>query len=434
MREAVKDYETVKQAVDAAAAVHGDPSWLIDRRLAAVDGVAKLPLPEMRRLDFHRWPLTANTELNWHDSDAKLADDVAGDNQRIQVVQVGQTTVSIALPQALADQGVILTDIFTAFKDYPELTQKYFMTKVIPVNEDKLTSYHAAFLNAGVFLYVPKGVVVDKPVEIYTVQDSTVKVPLVAHVLVVAEANSDVQVIQHLSTKGEEENVASCVVEIDVKPNANVHFSSLDEFGPKTQTYLNRRAYLEADAKMEWAIGMMNDANTIADFATELVGDGSQADSKVIAITSAKQHDGINNRVTNRGKHSTANILQRGVLLEKSELIFNGIGHIVHGASGANAEQENRVLMMSDYAHGDANPILLIDENDVIAGHAASVGQVDEDQLYYLMSRGIDKALAQRLVIRGFLGAVLSAIPLPEVQQEMIAILERKLEDGQKFE
>ncbi len=138
--------------------------------------------------------------------------------------------------------------------------------------------------------------------------------------------------------------------------------------------------------------------------------------------------------MVNRGKHTTANIPQRGVLLEKSELVFNGIGDIIHGASGANAEQENRVLMMSNQAHGDANPILLIDEDDVIAGHAASVGQVDQNQLYYLMSRGIDKKLAQRLVIRGFLGAVLDEIPLPEVRQEMIDMIERKLEDGQHFE
>jgi ABC-type transport system involved in Fe-S cluster assembly, permease component len=86
--------------------------------------------------------------------------------------------------------------------------------------------------------------------------------------------------------------------------------------------------------------------------------------------------------------------------MDRSKLIFNGIGHIIHGASGANAEQQNRVLMMSSKAHGDANPILLIDENDVMAGHAASVGQVDPKQLYYLMSRGIDEKTAQRMVIR----------------------------------
>jgi Fe-S cluster assembly protein SufD len=119
------------------------------------------------------------------------------------------------------------------------------------------------------------------------------------------------------------------------------------------------------------------------------------------------------------------------VILEKAALIFNGIGHIVKGARGADAQQENRVLMLSRTAHGYANPILLIDENDVKAGHAASVGRVDASQMYYLMSRGLTKDVAQRLVIRGFLGAVLTAIPLPTVQQELIDTIERKLIHGQ---
>lgn len=120
--------------------------------------------------------------------------------------------------------------------------------------------------------------------------------------------------------------------------------------------------------------------------------------------------------------------------MERSELIFNGIGQIIHGAHGSKADQQNRVLIMSPQARGDANPILLIDENDVEAGHAASVGPVDPHQMYYLMSRGIPRPQAQRMVIRGFLGAVLSAIPSKDVQSKMVDILERKLADGLQYQ
>ena len=109
-------------------------------------------------------------------------------------------------------------------------------------------------------------------------------------------------------------------------------------------------------------------------------------------------------------------------------MTFNGIGHIIRGAKGADAQQESRVLMLSDKARSDANPILLIDENDVTAGHAASIGQVDPEDMYYLMSRGIDKDTAERLVVRGFLGAVIGEIPVKEVRQEMIAVIESKLD------
>ena len=173
----------------------------------------------------------------------------------------------------------------------------------------------------------------------------------------------------------------------------------------------------------------MNDCNTVGDIDAELVGDGSQAHSNMIGVTGHQQHVGINNRVTNRGKHTLGLINQRGVINDQSELIFNGIGQIIHGAHGSQADQQNRVLVMSEQARGDANPILLIDENDVEAGHAASVGPVDPHQMYYLMSRGIPQKLAEQMVIRGFLGPVLDNIPSANVRQHMINILERKLKN-----
>lgn len=433
MKSAVQDYEAIKTAVETAANEHGEPHWFVERRLAAIDAMQNLALPEMQRYDFHRWPLMDDMNLKFRRSDKQLADDLPKVDNQIRFVQVGQTTVAVNLPDELADQGVILTDIFSAFREHPRLTEKYFMDKVTKYNENKLTAYHQAFLNSGIFLYVPKGVEIKQPIEAYLIQDSTVKQAMVSHVLIIAEENSRFSFIQHLTTKGDETNAAHCMVEVLSRANSHVHFSSVDELGKNTYSVLHRRANLSRDARFDWAIGIVNDQNTVGDITSELIGEGAHSESKVIAITTGNQSNGINNRVVNRGKHTTANISQRGVLLEKSELIFNGIGDIIHGASGANAEQENRVLMMSDQAHGDANPILLIDEDDVIAGHAASVGQVDQNQLYYLMSRGIDKELAQRLVIRGFLGAVLEEIPLPEVRQEMIDVIERKLEDGQHF-
>ncbi len=433
MISAVQDYEAIKTAVKTAADAHGEPDWFVQRRLDAVDAMQELALPEVKRYDFHRWPLMDNTDLNFRKSDTSLANDLPRSKGQIRFVQVGQTTVAVNVPTELSKQGVILTDIFSAFRDYPELTQKYFMTKVTKFNENKLTAYQQAFLNSGVFLYVPKGVEIKQPIEVYLIQDSTVKQAMVSHVLIIADEGSQFSFIQHLNTKGDVDNAAHCMVEVMSQPDSHVHFSSVDELGKNTYSFLHRRAHLSENARFDWAVGIVNEQNTLGDITSELVGEGSHSESKVIAVTTGKQSNGINNRVVNIGKHTTANISQRGVLLEKSELIFNGIGNIIHGASGANAEQENRVLMMSDQAHGDANPILLIDENDVIAGHAASVGQVDENQMYYLMSRGIDKELAQRLVIRGFLGPVLEEIPLPEVRQEMIDVIERKIEDGQHF-
>ena len=421
-----------KEQLTSASQQHDEPQFLLDQRLAARDLMAKLRLPRMQRFKFHDWPLITDQPLTWVNSDTNL-EELAPDDEVIRVTQVGQTTVKIHVPEKLQDEGVVLTNIFTAAKDYPEIFKQNFMT-AIKADENLLTAYHMAYLNAGLFLYVPKNVEIEKPIEAEIVQDNTQDQPLISHILVVADQGSKVKFIQHLTTVGKNENPANMMIELIAKDNSEIDFSSLDELGASTHTYFKRRADIGRDAHVEWAVGLMNDGDTVGDMDSELLGEGGYANSKMIAVTTRNQEVGVNNRVTNHGKHTTGLINQRGVILENSELIFNGIGQIIHGAHGSKADQQNRVLIMSDKARGDANPILLIDENDVEAGHAASVGPVDPHQMYYLMSRGIPRKQAERMVIRGFLGAVLSAIPAADVRKKLVDILESKLHDVQQYQ
>lgn len=385
---------------------NNESSWLTDLRIQAFERLEELDYPKMQRFSYQDWPLIKKEDFPW----SNQADFSLKEEQKL-----------------LEKKGIILTDIFTASKKYPELVQST-LGSVIKYNEDKLTAYHYAYLNSGLFLYIPKDTILTEPI---TLSLSPTQDTYISHLLIVANNNSKVKFLEEIQDKGKKASSASLMVELIARPGSHIEFSSLDELGPDTTLYFNRRAKIEKDAHVEWAIAFMNDCNTLGDLDSELVGEGSFADSKAIAVTTANQKVGINNRVTNRGPHSTGLINQRGVLLENSRLIFNGIGQIVHGAHGSKADQQNRVLMMSDEAHGDANPLLLIDENDVIAAHAASVGPVDKVQMNYLMSRGIPYDQAQRLVIRGFLGAVLDAIPNKDVRGKMINILERKLIDGQ---
>lgn len=426
------DLAEAKQQLTVASQQNEEPASLLDRRLAARDLMAQLRLPRMQRFNFRDWPLIADQPLEWVSSDTDL-EKIAPDDEVIRVTQVGQTTVKVHIPERLRAAGVVLTDIFTAARQYPEMFEKYFMS-AIKTDENLLTAYHVAYLNAGLFLYVPKNVEIEKPIEAELVQDNTQGQPLISHILVVADRGSKVKFIQHLTTVGDQANPANMMIEMIARDNSEIDFSSLDELGAQTHTYFKRRADIGRDAHVEWAVGLMNDGNTVGDMDSELLGEGGYANSKMIAVTTRKQEVGVNNRVTNHGKHTTGLINQRGVILENSELIFNGIGQIIHGAHGSKADQQNRVLIMSDQARGDANPILLIDENDVEAGHAASVGPVDPHQMYYLMSRGIPRKQAERMVIRGFLGAVLSAIPAADVRNKLVEILERKLTDGQQYQ
>lgn len=408
-----------KELIQEFSQLHAEPEWLASLRQKAFDKIDQLDLPIIERVKFHRWNL-GDGRISDSEPLTSVPDFTSlGDN--LKFIQMGTQTVLEQLPADLAEQGVIFTDFHTALEEISELVEKHFMSAV-KYDEDKLAAYHTAYFNSGAVLYVPDNVEIDQPIEGIFYQDSESDVPFNKHILIIAGKHSKVNYLERLETYGEGAvpATANITVEVIAQAGAQIKFSAIDRLGENVTAYISRRGKLDNDAMIDWAIGVMNEGNVVADFDSDLYGKGSHADMKVVALSSGKQVQGIDTRVTNYGCNSIGNILQHGVILEKGTLTFNGIGHIIKGAKGADAQQESRVLMLSDQARSDANPILLIDENDVTAGHAASIGQVDPEDMYYLMSRGLDKATAERLVVRGFLGSVIVEIPVKEVRDEMI--------------
>ena len=408
-----------KELIQEFSQLHAEPDWLFQLRQQAFDKIDQLELPRIERVKFHRWNL-GDGRISESEPLTSVPDFTALDDN-LKLVQLGTQTVLEQLPADLAAEGVIFTDFQTALEKIPELVEKHFMSAV-KYDEDKLAAYHTAYFNSGAVLYVPDNVEIDQPIEGIFYQDSESDVPFNKHILIIAGKHSKVNYLERLETYGEGSVpvTANITVEVIAQAGAQIKFSAIDRLGENVTAYISRRGKLDNDAMIDWAIGVMNEGNVVADFDSDLYGKGSHADMKVVALSSGKQVQGIDTRVTNYGCNSIGNILQHGVILEKGTLTFNGIGHIIKGAKGADAQQESRVLMLSDQARSDANPILLIDENDVTAGHAASIGQVDPEDMYYLMSRGLDKATAERLVVRGFLGSVIVEIPVKEVRDEMI--------------
>lgn len=415
-----------KETIKLFSEMHAEPSWLADLRQKAFDKIERLELPVIERVKFHRWNLGDGT-ITESEPSANVPDFTALDNH-LKLVQVGTQTVFEQTPVELAEQGVVFTDFHSGLEEIPELIEEFFMSSV-KYDDDKLAAYHTAYFNSGAVLYIPDNVEITEPIEGIFYQDSDNDVPFNKHILIIAGKNSKINYLERLESRGEgsAKATANITVEVIARSGAQVKFAAIDRLGENVTAYISRRGKLGNDASIDWAIGVMNEGNVVADFDSDLIGNGSHADLKVVALSSGRQVQGIDTRVTNYGCNSIGNILQHGVILEKATLTFNGIGHIIKGAKGADAQQESRVLMLSDQARSDANPILLIDENDVTAGHAASIGQVDPEDMYYLMSRGLDKATAERLVVRGFLGSVIVEIPVKEVRDEMIATIEEKL-------
>ena len=408
-----------KETIKHFSQMHAEPEWLANLRQAAFDKIEELKLPVIERVKFHRWNLGDGT-LSESEVLANVPDFTALDNH-LKLVQIGTQTALEQLPADLVEQGVIFTDFYSALEEIPEIIEKHFMSAV-KYDEDKLAAYHTAYFNSGAVLYIPNNVEINQPIEGIFYQDSESDVPFNKHILIIAGKHSKFTYLERLETygSGTVPVTANITVEVIAQAGAQIKFSAIDRLGENVTAYISRRGKLDDDSMIDWAIGVMNEGNVIADFDSDLFGRGSHADMKVVALSRGRQIQGIDSRVTNYGCNSIGNILQHGVILEKGTLTFNGIGHIIKGAKGADAQQESRVLMLSDKARSDANPILLIDENDVTAGHAASIGQVDPEDMYYLMSRGLDQATAERLVVRGFLGSVIVEIPVKEVRAEMI--------------
>ncbi|KMJ58858.1 Fe-S cluster assembly protein SufD [Bacillus sp. LL01] len=408
----------------------GEPQWLLDLRLQALALAEELPLPKPDKTKITNWNFTnfqKHTVETSITSVDQLPEEVKAlvDGENIYV-QVDNTAVVSTVKEELKTQGVIFTDIITAAKEHSDLVKKYFMQDGVKVDEHKLSALHAALLNGGAFLYVPKNVVIEEPIQAIYFHDQAEAV--FNHVLIVAEENSAVTYVEtYLSNTDGEGSIFNIVSEVIANSNSKVQYGAVDNLGKGVTTYVNRRGVVGRDATLEWALGLMNDGDTISENVTNLIGDGSVGDTKTVVVGRGEQKQNFTTKVVHFGKNSDGQILKHGVMKDSASSVFNGIGKIEHGASKSNAEQESRVLMLSEKARGDANPILLIDEDDVTAGHAASAGRIDPLQLYYLMSRGISKKEAERLVIHGFLAPVVNQLPIESVKNQLIDVIERKV-------
>ncbi|OXM15207.1 Fe-S cluster assembly protein SufD [Paenibacillus herberti] len=410
----------------------GEPAWLTSLRGEAAELAASLEWPKPEKIRIDRWNLTAFGQYSKpqaFSSESELPEAAASlvSGTGALLVQRGSGIVLHRLPEELSAKGVIFTDLETAAAEHPELVQKYLF-KAIQKDENKLTALHAALWNGGVFLYVPKDVEIELPLQALFYNDDA-NVAFAPHILIVAERHSRVTYVDNaLTIGGGADAVHHSMIEVFAEAGAKVDVASIHQLGGNVIDMTIRRAVLENDARIQWVIGDLNDGNVLSDTLSVLKGNGSSSDAAVVTIGAGKQRMSLTTGAKHFGLNSDSNMVTRAVMKEESTAIINGITKIEKGATKANGVQTEKVLMLSPKARGDANPILLIDEDDVTAGHAASVGQVNPEQVYYLMSRGISKHEAERLIIYGFLAPVVTEIPIDTVREQLQQLLERKLE------
>ena len=405
-----------------------EPTWFLNTRKLALYKSYTLPFPKLESMELERWNLF-NVDFSTLRLENEGNVDIAEygiNSDDFAVVQKNNTIVHINIPEKYADK-VIIKDIFTSMND--DHIKDSFMS-VVDYAESKVTAVHYTLLNAGLFIDVKDNAVIEEPLQYIVISDK--EQSLFNHVTIQVGNNAKFNFIEnYVNNQKEDKAPFSLVSEVVAHEGAQINYSSItNQPGEKRGTIL-RRGLTYRDSLINWNVAAMDEADVYHDNTTNILGDGSEANLKIVTLGVKEQKTYFNSEVVNQGLSSKGDILQHGVLLDKSHIVFNGVGFIVKGATGSNAYQSSRMLTLSSEAKADANPMLLIDENDVMAGHGASLGRIDEEQLYYLQSRGLTRKESSRLLVHGFLSPVISELTVDKIKELVTVLIDEKINNNE---
>jgi len=323
-------------------------------------------------------------------------------------------------------KGVIVSSIEEAAEQHPELVERH-LGSVVTDDADPFKVRNDAALRDGGFVYVPAGVVVESPILLTAVQ-SAPGTELARHTLVVLEEGAQAEVWeQQLSAEADLEGVFNTVVELVVGDGARLRFVCGQALSERTWIFGTHRAELGRDGSLDWVALGFGSARGRVRMETRLGGPGAEARVTGAYASHGRQHIDFDTTQEHAAPNTTSDLAFRGVLAGRSSAVWKGNIIVDPGAQKTDAFQESRNLLLSKRAHADAIPGLEIQANDVRCTHAAAVAQVDADQVFYLRSHGLPEPVAKRLVIEGFLAALVERFEQGPVREQLTAALEHRL-------
>jgi Fe-S cluster assembly protein SufD len=329
-------------------------------------------------------------------------------------------------PAGELPKGVIVTSIERAASEHGELLRRHLGT-LIGEGDDVFVSLNDAGFRAGSFVYVPRGVALEAPIALETVQARSGTL-LNQRTLVVLEEGAQAEVWeQYLSAEAELDGVFNAVTELIVGDNARLRYVCGQGLSERSWIFGAQRAEVGRDAGLDWVALGFGSGHGRVRMETRLGGEGAEARVTGAYATHARQHIDFDTTQEHAAPNTTSDLAFRGVLQGRSTAVWKGNIIVDPGAQKTDAFQESRNLLLSKRAHADAIPGLEIQANDVRCTHAAAVAQVDPEQLFYLRSRGLKLEVARRLVIEGFLSALVERFEAGPVREQLAGALERRL-------
>jgi len=434
--------ETTAESVNAAFSAEAverratsGAGWLGELRREAWDVYERTPMPTTA-LEEWRYTEVAQLELERYRLAEPKGESVAvpeearavleGKAASGTVLQVDGDIVEVTLDESLRAKGVVLMPLADAAESHAELVREY-LGREVGADFNKFAALNGALWTAGVFLYVPRGVRIEQPIRVarWLTEGG---IAVFGRTLIIAEDGASIDYVDEFQSPDFDQPSLSCgAVEVVAKNAAQVHYVALQRWGRGVKHLSMQKTHAGRDADLDSLVVNLGGDLARVDLHAWLDGPGARSDMLGLYFGERGQHFDHNTRQDHKADHANSDLLYKGALYEEARAVFRGIIRVHQGAQQTDAYQTNRNLLLSPNARADSLPNLEIEADDVKCSHGATVGQLDEEELFYLMARGIPRKQAERLVVFGFFGEVLQRLPMPAVVQELSEAIAAKI-------
>lgn len=432
-----------KELIIEISSQKNEPDWMLQKRLKALKLCLQTDIPtwgpdlsglNLEDIIYYIRP-DAKEEKSWDDvpDDIKQTFDRLGipEAEKYALAGVGaqydSDVIYHNIQQSLKGKGVIFESMDVAVQQYPELVQKYFMTQCVPINDHKFVMLHGAVWSGGTFIYVPKGVKVALPLQAYFRMNAEGGGQF-EHTLIIADEGADIQYIEGCSAPRYTTNSlhAGCV-EIFVHKGARARYYSIENWSKNTYNLNTKRALVDEQGVIEWINGNMGSGTTMLYPCSILRGRGARSDSLGIAFAGPGQHQDTGAKAIHVAPDTKSTIRAKSISAGGGVSSYRGLVKVTPKADGSVVSVECDALIMDDISRSDTHPSMKIHNNDVTIAHEARVGKIGDQEIFYLMSRGLSEQEAMQLVVAGFIEPVVKALPL-EYALELNKLIELEME------
>ncbi len=432
------DEEIVRQI----SAHKEEPAWMLEFRLKALEIFESKPMPDwggdLTKLDLDEIYFYVRPQDRMEHSWDDVPDEIKETFEKLGIpeaerkvlagvgAQYESEMVYHSLKEEWEQQGVIFESIEDGLKKYPDLFKEYFST-VIPTADNKFSALNSAVWSGGSFVYIPKGVKVDIPLQAYFRVNSE-QMGQFERTLIIADEGSEAHYIEGCTAPVyTTDSFHSGVIEIIVKPNARFRYTTIQNWSNNMYNLVTQRALVQEGAYMEWLDGNLGSKLTMKYPSCFLVGEGAHGQILSIAYASDGQHQDTGGKVVHVAPHTTSQITSKSISKGNGRASYRGLLKVYKGATGAKSNVECDALLLSDTSRTDTYPYIEIDEETASIGHEATVSKVGDEQLFYLTSRGLSQEQAMTMVVRGFIEPIAKQLPL-EYAIELNRLVELEME------